>query len=66
MLWDFFSYPVVLQTRVELINYSNPDVYPRITLCNLSPFRSDAHSQGAVSATQLRQDFNQVQPPAKS
>lgn len=31
---------MVLQTKVEPVNHSNPRVFPRITMCNLRPFAS--------------------------
>ena len=37
---EYFSYLVILETKVEFINYSNPQVFPRVTLCNLYPVQS--------------------------
>ena len=37
---EYFSYLVILEAKVEFINYSNPQVFPRVTLCNLYPVQS--------------------------
>ncbi len=38
---DYLQYPVLQRTSVETVDFSDPMVYPRITICNLQPMQSD-------------------------
>ena len=40
LLVDFLKYRVIQVTTYDTIEYTNPLVYPRVTLCNLSPIQN--------------------------